>query len=169
MKKTILTIAIAIYAFVSNAQNLKVQSNIGISTAHFKDYSIGWNMVNFIGFEFEDKIGLEYGYSYSLNTNTQELYNYLYGSSQKWSAGHFNHLMALYYKTKREDGNCINIGGGISVLTTYEASDIVLVKNKVSPYLKVGLDNQFHKNWGFQINSAIGKVFAFTCGLTYKL
>ncbi len=169
MKKIlIVVIALVLTGLVSQAQ-VKVQSNIGVSSYLTKENSLGWNFINMVGLEFEDKLGIEYGYSYKLNNDAQSLSNYLYGNSQSWTAGYINHLVGAYWKTKRDEGSCLNLGGGASILTAYTTEDKVIIRNKITPYVRIGLDHQFNKGWGGQINTTLGNTFAFTLGITRTL
>lgn len=130
---------------------------------------LGPNFVNLLGFEFDDKFGIEYGFSYDLNKNDQQLLNYLYGNSPTWVAGHTNHIIAIYRKTKREEGSCFNIGGGISLFSTYTAADKAIISNKVLPFIKLGMDHTINDNWKFQINSGLGSTFIFSLGISRSL
>lgn len=166
MKKTILTFALIVSGLLSYAQNLKIQTNFGF-TSHINKKEVGNMMLtNFIGIEFKDKFGIEYGYAYSLNSDDNSLQNYIQGNSQSWSAGKFNHLVALYWKTKRIDGISFNIGSGMSILKNFNTDGI---GTNLKPYLKLGLDTELGKKWGAQINGGFGSVFIFTLGITKKL
>jgi hypothetical protein len=168
MKKTIVAIVLVLSCSVSQAQ-FKVQSSFGISTYFTKDYGLGLNFINILGLEFEDKVGIEYGYSYKFNNDPQSLTNYLYGNSNSWTAAHINHLLGAYYKFPREEGSSFSLGGGASILTTYTAEKKAIITNKVTPYFKVGLDQNFGQGWGGQINLVTGNLFAFTLGVTKEL
>lgn len=167
MKKTIVAIALVLTGLISKAQDLKVQTNVGL-VSHFNNGKrmSDMKMVSFIGLELFDRVGLEYGYSYSLNTNQQELDNFILGNAQSWSAGQFNHLASIYYKTKRIDGNSANIGIGALISTDYRTDKTI---TKTSPYLKLGLDHQINQNWAAQVNGGFGNVFMFSIGITKTL
>jgi hypothetical protein len=166
MKKTIVAIALVLTGLVSKAQQIKTQTNFGIVSNFHKKEVGDWMLANFVGLEFNDKIGIEYGYAYSLNTDANELSNYLYGNAKSWTAGSFNHLIAAYWKSKRDEGSCVNVGAGLSILNEYTTEGI---ERKSTPYLKIGIDQEFGKGWGGQINGGFGNSFIFTIGITKTL
>lgn len=169
MKKTIVAIALILLSVVTKAQDITVQSSVGITTPMSSKSKEGFKMVNFVGVEFKDKIGIEYGYGYSLNNNSKELTNYINGASNSYTAGKINHLVAVYYKTKRIDKGSYNIGVGLSMNNSYVAKNDVTVERELSPYIKFGCDRQLSKGWGVLLNGGFGKTIVFAVGLTKQI
>ena len=168
--KKFLMVAITLIASVSlNAQSISVTSSAGVALLKHDNYRAGLCPVTMVGLEFNDKFGLEYGYSWGLNDNPNQLYSYLYGTSRSFVVGHFTHLAAFYYKTEREENTNMNIGFGVSSTNLYIAEKDAVIEKNISPYFKVGIDHKFVKNWSVTLNAGIGDLTTVTLGVTKKL
>ena len=171
MEKKIITIALVLLGIISQAksQDIKFQSHFGFQTLLKSDYNLPIAPVSFFGVEFKDKLGIEYGYSWTLNNSIDDLMNYVYGNSNSYVAGQFTHLVSAYYITNRDEGTAFVIGTGGSFTNVYKAENNVVIERITNPYLKIGLDHQFNKRWNGQLNFAIGGTIAVSLGIKKSL
>jgi hypothetical protein len=169
MKKIMMVAIVLIASYVSKAQTIRATSSAGISMLRESTYDVGYSPVTMVGLEFNDKFGLEYGYSWGLNNSPQQLNNYINGTSRSYTAGHFTHITALYWKTEKDEGTGLNLGFGISSTNFYKAEEGVVIDKLVRPYFKVGVDHSFNNNWSGTINAGLGELTMVTVGLTKKL
>lgn len=153
----------------SHSQSLKLHSHVGFGVFTNTEYNSGVSPVTFIGLDLFDKVGIEYGYSWSLNNDPTQFNNYIYGNSSSWTAGQFTHLISTYFITNRDEGTAIVMGAGVALTNIYKATNDFVIERNINPYFKVGLDHNFTKNWGGQLNFQIGGFKSITFGIKRSL
>lgn len=157
---------ILIASVTSYGQSITVQSSAGFTTIMDNKYDRGWNLTSFLGFEINDRIGFEYGYSWSLNNDPTTLNSFLNGSTSSYTVGDFTHLGTIYWKTKRDENTGLNLGVGFSSTNVYKTSKI---ENYTKPHIKLGVDHKLSKEWGVNINTIVGGVMGITFGVSKVL
>jgi hypothetical protein len=168
MKKILMVTIALIAVFTVKAQTIAATTSAGFGILRHDNYRTGYSPVTMVGLEFNDRFGLEYGYSWGLNDDTKQLINYLYGTSKTYVAGHFTNIYGMYFKTERNENTGINLGFGVSSTSLYKAENDVVVDRELSPYFKVGLDHKFHRDWSATLNAGLGQVTMLTFGIVKR-
>lgn len=158
--KKLLFAFIILFSLSAKAQMIKTFTTFGIgSVIGSKDYESSRYMQT-LGFEFNDKFGIEYGLGYRIS---EDILTY----QPNIEVASITHLASVYFKTERIEGTSFNLGSGVALQKTYSVNNTqAIIKNNYNPFFKVGLDHNFGKKLGGQINVNMGKFISVSLGLT---
>ncbi len=168
MKKMMMVAILLIASIMTQAQDLKVVSSIGIGGTILKDPEAKWYPVFLNAVEYKERIGFEFGYSWKLNSaNSKEFNDYVNGISNTFEGGRVNRTYSIYYKTKRVETTQANIGLGVNHSFVAKAFNLdAVVENTYQPFVRIGVDSQLSKRVGMAINMSLGQWVMLSYGLT---
>jgi len=172
--KQILVVAITLIApFISLGQEIRTTTHFGFSSILKENYNQSVNPVVFVGIEFGEKFGIEYGNSFHISKDLFNVEYFVNGTSQKHYVGSTADFYSIYLMTKIEDGARFNLGLGFADLKDYSLvnpqNPTTKIQKSFVPFVKTSLNNKVSNriNWTLNANLSLD-VFSFTTGVSYK-
>jgi hypothetical protein len=165
MKKLVICIFLMGASILSFSQSTRMHSSFGVVTILDKDYNTPFSPVSYVGLDINDKISLEYGYTWTLNNSENDLYNFISGNLSSYTAGNFAHLISATYIAKSDELLNMRFGLGVLLNKVYKTSGI---ENQSKLFFRGGYDVQLSKTIGVILNVNIGEVMGASAGLSVK-
>jgi hypothetical protein len=174
MKKTIVVIASVLLSLVSQAQDIRLTSHAGFSTVLMDNTSKSINPIVFLGIEFKDKFGIEYGNSFNIAKDAFDVYNFAYGLKPIHYVGTTVDFYSVYLITRPDESARFNIGIGAADIRDYRLvnnqNPTPEIKKTVIPFMKTGLTTDVSKVVRWTLNANISlQAFSFSTGVAIKL